>query len=816
MKQISTRLRWNLFFILSALCYLGFAYLLPRVNPHARPTWKIDRPAAIAAARQLASEKGVEVPEAWSGWWNELVTADAHPGELQRFLEAHPGKTTEGLDRLVPAIRVRVLLPSAGGDERLEVQLDPEGRPLGFWRHFPSQPGLRQATTAPGERTVADDDAKDRARTLARKALDRKFRSEIPFALEESSENRAIPGVSVYSFTWVGHPPDLPELSVTAELAVRGETVVGDRLSLRLKGVGAAAAGVTVQGDPISPWQLLVILALVLVGMLAFVYASVRFVRRMREREMSFARFALPCGAFFVAFLIVIQAVVEEAVYVLALGTSAELSFAVVWVLILSVFLFVFFIMALVAAFLWAGLEGDVREAFPHKLTTLDTIFSGRFLSRDVAWSTLVGIGFGGPLLLLPVLPQLLAGPEPAYLKEIALFLLSRFPLALLLLTGIGDALTAVTVLLLLSLLLRWIRPPKRALIVLAVVYPVLFAVAGSAFGPEPGLKAVMFSLTVLIPFLTRDLVAVFWCVYVTTTVPFTLCFFYQPAEGQQTAAIQATAVAVLALIAILATRRWGRTFTAEEVRPVYAKHIAERRELEAERTLALQALDRLLPATLPAVPGTTLAASCRRGSAAGSDYYDFFPLPEDRLGIAVVDVRDRSTASALRLALVKGLLKTISQRQPSPGVVGEHLRARLVEAGDEFYASLALIYAVYEPSGRTLRYLRLGGPPPIFLRGRGGEGSTLDGSEGEARVTLRPGDAVILVNEGMLKQARAGEEPTRALRNVIQCSEGEEASSLHDAIRRRIEAKRPANAKRGEDQTLVVLVVDREREAGS
>jgi len=823
MRPMSARLRWSLVFALSALAYLGYVFLLPRVDPHARPTWKIDRPAAIAAARQLASEKGVEVAVAesgWSRWWNEPITAEAHSGGLQRYLHAHPGPTTDRLRRLVPAIRARVMLPSARGDERIEVWLDPEGRAFGFRRHF-SSPPESQPTPAPEETTVSDEAAKDRAGTLARAQLDRKFHSEIPFDLDQSSANRAIPGMPVYSFTWIGHPPELPELSVVAELAIRGETVVGDQLSLRFRGAEEETATVgihlTVQeedGEATSPWQVLVILALVLLGILAFVYAAVRFVRRMREGEMSYARAAVPCGAFFVAMLIQMQNGIDQVQYVLfELSTGVEQVF--VSVFLFCFILFFLFVVALVSGFLWAGLEGDVREAFPHKLTTLDTFFSGRFFSRDVAWSTLVGIAFGGPVLLLMALSQLLASSEPAYQTEAAQLLLSRFPVPFLLLNGTVNALLmALTVLLSLSLLLRWIRAAKRALTVLAVVYPVLFAVFGSAFGPEHGitaLKAVIVSLMALIPFLACDLVAVFWCAYAAISVRLVLYFFYQPAAGQHTAAAQAIAVAVLALGVLLATRRWGRTYAADEVRPVYAKHIAQRRELEAERSLALEALDRLLPATLPAVPGATLAASCRRGSAASSDYYDFFPLPEGRLGIAVVDVRDRSAASALRLALIKGLLKAFSQRELSPGAVGERLRARLAEVGDELHASLALVYAVYEPSARTLRYLRLGEPPPIFLRGRGGEGSTLDASEGEATVKLRPGDAVILVNEGILKQARAGEEPIRSLRGVIQCCEGEEASSLHDAIRRRIDAKRPANAERGEDQTLVVLELDRE-----
>ena len=50
-----------------------------------------------------------------------------------------------------------------------------------------------------------------------------------------------------------------------------------------------------------------------------------------------------------------------------------------------------------------------------------------------------------------------------------------------------------------------------------------------------------------------------------------------------------------------------------------------------------------------------------------GGDYYDFFQLPGDLLGVLIADVSGKGTSAALYMAELKGLVLSLSQIYLSP-----------------------------------------------------------------------------------------------------------------------------------------------------
>jgi len=73
-------------------------------------------------------------------------------------------------------------------------------------------------------------------------------------------------------------------------------------------------------------------------------------------------------------------------------------------------------------------------------------------------------------------------------------------------------------------------------------------------------------------------------------------------------------------------------------------RYAIERNRLELGLARALEQLDRqfqiiadvqasLLPSEVPRLPGFDIAAYYRPAQRAGGDYFDFFPLPDGRLG---------------------------------------------------------------------------------------------------------------------------------------------------------------------------------------
>ena len=56
-------------------------------------------------------------------------------------------------------------------------------------------------------------------------------------------------------------------------------------------------------------------------------------------------------------------------------------------------------------------------------------------------------------------------------------------------------------------------------------------------------------------------------------------------------------------------------------------------------------------PRKLPPVPTLDLAAHYQTAHRAGGDYYDFFPLPEDKWGVLIADVSGHGAHPVLPVA---------------------------------------------------------------------------------------------------------------------------------------------------------------------
>src|SRR5207248_10259744 len=110
-----------------------------------------------------------------------------------------------------------------------------------------------------------------------------------------------------------------------------------------------------------------------------------------------------------------------------------------------------------------------------------------------------------------------------------------------------------------------------------------------------------------------------------------------------------------------------GREYRDEEVRPLYARHIAERQLLEAEMAAAREAQLHLLPKSVPNIAGLSISAACIPARIVGGDFYDFFPLANNRLGVFIAEGSNRGVGSALNIALAKGFLMHTVRRNLSP-----------------------------------------------------------------------------------------------------------------------------------------------------
>ncbi|MEW2514442.1 SpoIIE family protein phosphatase [Streptomyces sp. NPDC046870] len=218
------------------------------------------------------------------------------------------------------------------------------------------------------------------------------------------------------------------------------------------------------------------------------------------------------------------------------------------------------------------------------------------------------------------------------------------------------------------------------------------------------------------------------------------------------------------------------RAYEAELLR---ARRAAEeaRRQAEADREQLREALavlqQSLLPAGLPAVPGVQAAAYYHTASPIqlGGDFYDLFPLDDDRFAFFLGDICGKGPRAAAATSLVRYTLRTAALHGLAPEAVLSALNSALLERyGDEEPRYCTAVFGTLEAEGQSVRVLLASGghPPALLLRADGRAeylptpggllvGAFPDASFTTIRTTLHHGDTLLLYTDG-LTEAHTGE----------------------------------------------------------
>jgi serine phosphatase RsbU (regulator of sigma subunit) len=253
-----------------------------------------------------------------------------------------------------------------------------------------------------------------------------------------------------------------------------------------------------------------------------------------------------------------------------------------------------------------------------------------------------------------------------------------------------------------------------------------------------------------------------------------------------------------------------------------------EKKRLEEELRIARAIQMSLLPRGQLAVPGVSISALCVPAREVGGDYYDFFPLGDDRMGVLIADVSGKGTSAALYMAELKGLMLSLSRTCPSPRqlllsaneIISENLDSR---------SFITMTYAVIDLAERTMVYARAGHTPLIYRRECNGDSSVevftpdgmvlglrIDGGEmferllTEATLPLSRGDVLMLFTDGISEAMNGESDLFGESRLAALVSEHGHlpAEELRERILREIDAF-VAGAPQHDDMTMILIKFD-------
>ncbi len=227
--------------------------------------------------------------------------------------------------------------------------------------------------------------------------------------------------------------------------------------------------------------------------------------------------------------------------------------------------------------------------------------------------------------------------------------------------------------------------------------------------------------------------------------------------------------LAAAILIAVLV-----RLYVRRKMKEMEAKHReeAKRERLENELQLATNIQASVLPHTFPAFPERSefdIYASMTPAKEVGGDFYDFFLIDDDHLGLVMADVSGKGVPAALFMMVARALIRAHLQNGESPAKALGNANEQLCE-GNEAELFVTVWAAVLEISTGNGVAANAGHEHPALRRADGAYElqvyrhspavATMEGMRfREHSFQLNPGDSLFVYTDGVAEATNAENE---------------------------------------------------------
>lgn len=205
-----------------------------------------------------------------------------------------------------------------------------------------------------------------------------------------------------------------------------------------------------------------------------------------------------------------------------------------------------------------------------------------------------------------------------------------------------------------------------------------------------------------------------------------------------------------------------------------------EKERIGAELDIATQIQKDMLPCIFPAFPGRSefdIYASMDPAKEVGGDFYDFFLVDDDHLGLVIADVSSKGVPAALFMVIAKTLLKDRLQTGERPAEALENVNNQLAE-NNEAHFFVTVWAAVLEISTGRVVAVNAGHEHPAIRRSGGSweldiykHSLAVGIFEGipyrEHTFQLYPGDRVFVYTDGVPESQNAAGELYRTERMI-------------------------------------------------
>ncbi|MDX1618827.1 MAG: GAF domain-containing SpoIIE family protein phosphatase [Balneolaceae bacterium] len=237
---------------------------------------------------------------------------------------------------------------------------------------------------------------------------------------------------------------------------------------------------------------------------------------------------------------------------------------------------------------------------------------------------------------------------------------------------------------------------------------------------------------------------------------------------------------------------------------------------LQEELRMARDIQIKLLPDSIPDIPGFQIAATNIPAKSVGGDYYDFIPLDSGKTGLCIGDITGKGMPAAMLMANLQATLRSQAMIHETCADCLEGTN-KLLYKSTESTKFATLFYGEIDPENGTLNYANGGHDAPLLFR-KGEDAAPLnatgllvgvmaDSAYGENTITFRQDDLLLLYSDGITEAMNTREEEfgLDRLKEVTSDLMDRSADGVMDAILEAVD-DHTEDHPQSDDITLLVI----------
>lgn len=226
-------------------------------------------------------------------------------------------------------------------------------------------------------------------------------------------------------------------------------------------------------------------------------------------------------------------------------------------------------------------------------------------------------------------------------------------------------------------------------------------------------------------------------------------------------------------------------------------KETMSKQQLEQELKVAYNIQKQFLPNSLPVLNGYSFGAQSIPAREIGGDYYDYFYLNDNHIGILLADIVGKGIPAGLFMATLKSILHSNIGKFKSP-------KDALIQLNQIIYEDpviskfIPVFYAILNTENNELTYCNAGHEPAIYLsngicKKLDTEGFPLGGIKNtefvEKKVKLNPNDLILMFTDGVIesKNKSGAQFGLIRLKQYLKNNYHKSCSTLIDGIHKEV-----------------------------